>query len=148
MQNNPQQVNRECCSKCQAFGCKRGWRMEDCPCHTKTPVEEEHKWIKECPRCGGRSWSIPEYICDKCHWQDPTVQSSSTEQTGEEEIANSYYWKGYEKGSTATLAHCIGVIDFYKVEIAKAKYFVSNPSECQDLLSSIITKLTNSKETK
>lgn len=42
--------------------------------------QEKEEWIQECPRCGGREWSIPEYICDKCHWQDPTVKKvDSTE---------------------------------------------------------------------
>jgi len=42
------------------------------------PLEE---WIEKCPRCGGQEFSIPEYICDKCHWQDPVVANPLEEKT-------------------------------------------------------------------
>lgn len=37
---NKQNSIKDCCGKCKAFGCKRGWRMKICPCHTQAPQEE------------------------------------------------------------------------------------------------------------
>ena len=39
--------------------------------------KEEEKEFEECPRCGGAEWSVPEFICVKCHWQHPVGKSSS-----------------------------------------------------------------------
>jgi len=52
---------------------------------------KEEKWIQECPRCGGREWTIPEYICDKCKWQDPNCKSSPTQNSiGEDDWENKF----------------------------------------------------------
>ena len=47
-------------------------------------MKQEKKLIQECPMCGGRSWTIPEYICDKCKWQDPTCQTPLKQHIGYE----------------------------------------------------------------
>ena len=36
------------------------------------------KLIDTCPRCGGHEFKIPEYICDKCKWQDPSCKMTNT----------------------------------------------------------------------
>jgi len=33
---------------------------------------EEKEWVQICPRCENNEFKIPEYICTKCKWQDPS----------------------------------------------------------------------------
>lgn len=42
--------------------------------HNSQNKKEKYKFIEKCPRCGNNEFSVPEYICDKCHWQDPIVK--------------------------------------------------------------------------
>lgn len=50
-------------------GCKISIFHTHCPVCGKGECDCKPKEEKECPRCGGRKWSVPEWICDKCHWQ-------------------------------------------------------------------------------
>ncbi len=64
--NKPIYPNKATCEICH----KETYPTRACTCSER---REDGTWIEKCPRCGGQEWSIPEWICDKCHWQDPTV---------------------------------------------------------------------------
>ncbi len=70
-------IEHEDKSKCEGDLCSKCGKP-----FTSSPSKDE-RWVEKCPRCGGQEFTIPEFICDKCHWQDPTVVGSKDERLRE-----------------------------------------------------------------